>query len=352
MCTFAICTIALSYLISACTHTENIIYNDLWIDVENPLSPDTLAIDTLHTLEFDAPTITTGGADAQSPLDAWGLYAADGQLYSANYGQRCVDIYDATTGTHLKSVADSISTGDRRLLEVRDVAVRDSFLFATGINPSQIYLFNRTSHTFYGRLGDGNWSSGITVHPFCVAADSRFVYVKDQRDIIKVFDRTLIEPDCKLNYSATLAIDNTNPGWNNYYDMQVDEQSGKLYVMHHFTNTIYCYHTDHIVSGDLTPVAYAGKAVHTRKVYSMSFSPNYVWYTYQESGNYCVGIEPRHRFNYAHLQPQAVVRLHQDAALPLTVSVAAITDQCAYVNLGRTRLVALLHKEHYIYTIK
>ena len=75
-----------------------------------------------------------------------------------------------------------------RTLNSRDVCVSDSLLFVTSGNPSQVSVYNRFTEEYLCRLGDGS-TSGSVQQANSVAVDSNFVYVRDQSELLKLFDR-------------------------------------------------------------------------------------------------------------------------------------------------------------------
>lgn len=175
-------------------------------------------------------------ADVFSPL---GLCVTGDTLYVANWSARTIEVFDARTLEYRHTIVDK---SNAQQLNSRNVYVSDSLLFIPGINPSQVSVYNRFSEKYLCRLGNGSWQ-GALVHANSVAADSHFVYVRDQSAEIKVFTRANIQKavesgNLQVNTSFKMPI--AEVAWNgsNYSMLAL---GGKLFAANNPDKTLYVY---------------------------------------------------------------------------------------------------------------
>lgn len=153
----------------------------------------------------------------------------------------------------------------------------DSLVFVTSTNnPCQVSVFHKSTGEYYCRLGDGGWGSGIVVHPYSVAANSRYVFVWTQ-GAVKIFKRANMTPGKSMYVWATLDTENITGYNNNYSGLTIDGDTCLYVLAGDRGKVMYTYHIpDEIESNSKLPFV-KKNVLPSAKPYGLAFGNKYVY---------------------------------------------------------------------------
>lgn len=215
---------------------EKIVINDV------PQSTDTITVVERYAEALWQPIDRNTLPSDAAGFNPLGFCISGDTLYISNWTARTIEVYDAKNMTYSHTIYANESG---RTLNSRDVCVSDSLLFVTSGNPSQVSVYNRFTEEYLCRLGDGS-TSGSVQQANSVAVDSNFVYVRDQSELLKLFDRKEINeaiakkqknvsPKYKYSIPSSVSISQD-------YDMQAVD--GYLLAANNMDKTLYVYSCD------------------------------------------------------------------------------------------------------------
>lgn len=193
--------------------------------------------DTLHhigvsVVQLDKKLTADLLPEDRRPFNIHGIYTHRGELFCSNFDAKRVDIFSMDGLEYKGSFAEGMGA--------KDLFADDRYIFVTGLsNPTcQVSVYDRVTRDYICRLGNGSWGGPLT-HPIGVAANDRYVFVRDQSEIIKVFLRSEIASGKSLSRHCTLNIDKSQ-AWNNE-NFSFGIAGNVLYALDNRSNTIYTY---------------------------------------------------------------------------------------------------------------
>lgn len=284
---------------------------------KNPAGHSTL----LHDLSADSlqwqDLLPSDLRELQNPV---GMDADSSGLYIAQMKSGRVDVFDLNPLKYQQSrLLTSNDTGKTAETRNYDVAVRDSLVFVTGVNPAKVYIYRKDNLNFVGQLGDGAWW-GTMSHTNSVAASSRYVFVRHQRPEITVFLRSQIKQGCKLGAYSQLYIDGITQNYDQYTEMRTLGDS-LLYVFQQSNQTVYEYRIDSLEGVDTkNAIQYQRKFSYDVSFVPMGFAfgPKWVALSYKAGSKVGLALYARDSFDFAHLRnPQIQVDSWDGKDLPM-----------------------------------
>lgn len=145
------------------------------------------------------------------------------QLYVTNKSAKQVEVYSA------EDLSKQTLTYGAGGLDCCSGYAVDSLVFVTSTNsPCQVSVFHKETGAYFCRLGNGVWW-GPVVHPYSVAASSKYVFVWTQGPV-QVFNRADMEAGKTMPVWTTLDTE-TIAGWNNNYSGLTVDGDTCLYVL-------------------------------------------------------------------------------------------------------------------------
>lgn len=243
------CLLCLPFVLGACTKIETeletiieTVTETVTEVVEVEQETDTLHHVALYTDALSPQALTAGMLPEDMRTFAIeGVYAAEGELFCANFDAKRVDIFSLPALEYTGSIAQGLTT--------RSVFADADFIYVTGQTAPQCHVavYDRRTREYVTRLGNGDWQyAGCLVHPSGVAADSRYIYVRHEAGSVKVYERNQIVPGKKEVWEyCYLSVDGTWGKYQNNHNFTVD--GDVLYLPNTYNNTVYLYD----ISGEL-----------------------------------------------------------------------------------------------------
>lgn len=233
---YFVCTVFTLSNFCSCEKTE---YTDVWEDRYIDQKVDTTEIkENWYLTDHISRTATDLGSGKE--LSTISLYADDKELYVANEKGSSVDVFDLKTMEYKRS----LNNGNRTT--AHDVYVEGNHVFVAAGNMREVQIFDKTSGKYLTRLGTGSFTGNVS-WAGCVAANNRFVFVRDSKERnIRVFDRNEISTDktdnntvfARLNTESHFIGSATEPTADSF-DMEIIGDS--LYAFLHRPGLIYTY---------------------------------------------------------------------------------------------------------------
>lgn len=260
-----ILTIVVCCSLSAC---ENVELKDVWEDRYIGQRTDTIG--RIDNYMLDSAIIRTADdLPGKKAFNSVNVFLDGEDLYVANFGGKCVDLFDAATMEYKRS----FSKGGRTL--VRDIYVQGDHLFVAAGESREVQIFDKHSGNYLTRLGNGVWQGNVS-YAGNVAANERFVFVRDSKAAnIRVFDRKQLS----LN-----AIDNNSPyasagiethfidQKSDSYDMEVIGDSLYVFLHRPSPSLIYAYSIIDIEEKKNAAPFAKTKLMNGYKIYSISYN--------------------------------------------------------------------------------
>lgn len=230
--------VACSIIFGAC---EDVVTKEVFEDRYSEQKTDTLARIDRYMLDSAVVRTSKDLPDHES-FSCVNLYLDGSDLYVANFGDKCVDLFDAPTMQYKRSfmVRNQAAPQQSRTL-ARDLYVQGDHLFVAAGDSREVQIFDKNSGDYLTRLGIGSWTGNVS-YAVTVAASERFVFIRDSKNnTIRVFDRKQISLSAVNNNSpyASLGIEHNIGNTAYSYDMEVIGDS--LYTFLHHTNPGYIY---------------------------------------------------------------------------------------------------------------
>ena len=221
-------------ILSAC---EDVVLKDVWKDRHPGQKTDTVARIDKYMLDS---VLVRSSEDLPGKKAFNGVNVClDGKdLYVANFGGKCVDLFDAATMEYKRSYSK-----DTRTL-ARDICVQGDHLFVAAGDSREVQIFDKNSGSYLTRLGTGVWTGNVS-YAGNVAATGRFVFVRDsQAPDIRVFDRKQISLTAGNNntpYARVGIESHFIDRQADSYDMEVIGDSLYVFLYHPTPGLIYAY---------------------------------------------------------------------------------------------------------------
>lgn len=232
----SVCAAMMLQMFCACQKTE---YTDVWEDRYTDQQVDTVGVrDNWYLTDHIVRTAADLGTGRQ--LQAVSICTDGDALYVANEKGGSVDVFDLETMNFRRSMSNGSRT------TAHDVCVEGNHVFVAAGNMREVQIFDKTSGAYLTRLGTGVYTGNVS-WAGCVAASSRFVFVRDSKERnIRVFDRNAIALDktdnntvyARLSTESHFIGSQTEPN-SDAYDMAVIGDS--LYAFLHRPGLVYAY---------------------------------------------------------------------------------------------------------------
>lgn len=226
-------TVVACGVLSAC---EDVVLKDVWEDRELGQKTDTIARIDKHMLD-SAVFRTSEDLPDNKAFSSVNIYLDGKDLYVANFTGKCVDLFDAATMEYKRSYSK-----DARTL-ARDLYVQGDHLFVAAGDSREVQIFDKNTGGYLTRLGTGVWTGNVSFAGN-VAATERFVFVRDSKTNIKVFDREQLSLEAVNNNSpyANVGIEGHFINQvSDSYDMEVIGDSLYVFLYRPNPSLIYAY---------------------------------------------------------------------------------------------------------------
>ena len=209
----------------------------MWKDREVGQKMDTIARIDKYMLD-SAIIRTSADLPDNKAFSSVNIYLDGKDLYVANFGGKCVDLFDAATMEYKRSYSK-----DERTL-ARDIYVRETTSLSQRGTAVRYKIFDKNTGEYLTRLGT---ESGPVMSPMPAMwrqPDDLFSYVIQKATNIRVFDREQISLTAANNNSPYASvgieshfIDQTSDS----YDMEVVGDSLYVFLYRPSPSLIYAY---------------------------------------------------------------------------------------------------------------
>ncbi|MEG0580321.1 MAG: hypothetical protein RR490_10435, partial [Niameybacter sp.] len=231
---------------------------------------DTIRYTTLYAEEL-TPTLTHQSLPTgiNNSFNVQSISVSKNELFCANINAQRVDVFEANTLQYKESFAESMIC--------RDVFADEQYIFVTGLsNPRcQVSVYDRQSKEYICRLGNGSYSGPLT-HPISVIANDKYIFVRDQSTVIKVFLRKEIASGKNLNVYCRLNIEKSQAMNTENYDFGIFKYM--LYAVNNKNSTIYMYDLSKGLERNIEhPFAAKFKYADSQQPFAFSASDKYLF---------------------------------------------------------------------------
>ncbi len=163
-------SVVLCGILGAC---EDVILKDVWKDREVGQKMDTIARIDKYMLD-SAIIRTSADLPDNKAFSSVNIYLDGKDLYVANFGGKCVDLFDAATMEYKRSYSK-----DERTL-ARDIYVEGDHLFVAAGDSREVQDLRQEHRRVPDASRNRVWTGNVS-YAGNVAATGRFIFVRDSK---------------------------------------------------------------------------------------------------------------------------------------------------------------------------
>lgn len=200
----------------------------------------------IYSYSFDKEGAITQPFDGDADFSPYSLFVEDDTLYIGNRAENAVYRYNMTTKMYDKKFKYLNRTDPLSMLTNGD------YLFVACGNSREVQIFNKFTGDYVSRLGTGVWSGNVSFAT-SIAQCENFIYVRDSKSGIRVFEKAKINYSVANNnsYFLNLNIDNLITSNVTPYPRDMRVYNDTLFVFDVPSASAYIYSASKINSRDV-----------------------------------------------------------------------------------------------------